>query len=146
MILYHYTCSHSAAKIDKTWTLLAHPHSMLPQAPPFVWLTDLLIEGEPAEVERRALGMPLDPNAIGQGCDRFGWRAAVFAPDPLGRRWAKWARRNLPAAQVTAVESNVPGTLPAHWWFSFQTPLPVFALGPTSVLLAHTPKVEKERG
>lgn len=148
MILFHYTCGHAVKKIEAsarpgdTGLLVGAEHSMLPQAPPIIWLTDLLIEGEPAEYERRALGMPLDQRAIGQGCDRFEYRIAVAVAASAVHRWPRWARRNLIAAQYTAVEANVPGSLVAHWWCSFARTLPVLTIDPTRVSFKYTPNVE----
>lgn len=114
MILYHYTCAHAAPKIEQAGMLIGYPHRMLPQIAPIVWLTDLDIGA------RRVLGLP----PIQDGCDRMAVRVTVDVDEPI--RWARWARRNLPKPQWTAVEANCPGSLVAHWWMSLQ-PVPVFA-------------------
>jgi hypothetical protein len=118
VILLHYTCAHAAPKIEAAGALTGYPHTMLPQVGPIVWLTDLDVGA------RRELGLP----AIQAGCDRMAYRVRVELPAPL--RWPSWARRTLHKAQWTALETNFPGAMIAHWWLSLDTPLPILSIEP----------------
>jgi hypothetical protein len=128
-ILYHYTCVHAAEKIAAAGRLVGHPHKHLPQIAPLIWLSNLPIVGEPMDVERVALGMPHQPEAEAQGCDRFSHRVTVATRGQVFH-WPRWSRRNLETAQRQAIELNGPGILPAHWWVGFRD-LPVLAVQPT---------------
>lgn len=116
MILFHYTCAHAAPKIEAAGALQGFPHTMLPQIGPIVWLTDLDIGA------RQPLGLP----PIQPGCDRMAYRVRVDVAEPL--RWARWARRSLPKAQWTALETNSPGVLVAHWWLSLAGTVPILSV------------------
>lgn len=140
MILYHYCCSHSAAKITDSGRLVPSAHQHLPQVAPIVWLTDLRIEGEPMDIERLALGMPHNRHAEEQGCDRFSHRVTVAVRGGVFR-WSRWARRNIHPRQQEAIELNHPGILPAHWWLTFR-PTPALAVQATAdriIWAAHDP-------
>lgn len=137
MILYHYTCGHAAPKIQREGWLRGHAHPSLPQVAPIVWLCDMPIVGQAAPVEQVALGMPPNPEALAQGCDRFSHRVTVAVRTGVFR-WAKWARRNLHSAQYQAVELNGQGFLPAHWWVAFHG-VPVLAVQETAEPLVWDP-------
>jgi hypothetical protein len=130
MILYHYTCAHAAEKIIASGRLVGSPHPQLPQVAPIVWLSNLPVTGEPMDVERMALGMPRNLEAIAQGCDRFSHRVTV-AVRAGWFHWPRWARRNLERAQRQAIEINSAGIMPAHWYLSFRE-LPVLAVQPVA--------------
>lgn len=72
-----------------------------------VWLTDL-DEGHP-----EVLGIP----GSVAGYARMAVRVQVDVDKPI--RWSSWARRNVPSEQWMTLEVNVPGSLVAHWWLSF---------------------------
>lgn len=117
MILWHYTCAHAAPKIEAAGMLYGSAHRMMPQLGAIVWLTDLDVGA------RAQLGLP----PIQDGCDRVAYRVQVELESPL--RWARWARRNLPRAQWSAVEMNCPGSLIAQWWLSLD-PVPIMSIEP----------------
>jgi hypothetical protein len=140
MILYHYCCAHSAAKITETGSLIPSAHPHLPQIAPIVWLTDMRIVGEAMDVERLALGMPHNVAAEEQGCDRFSHRVTVAERGGVFR-WPRWARRNLNPRQQEAIEINNPGIMTAHWWLAFR-PMAVLAVQETAeplIWVAHDP-------
>lgn len=142
MILYHYCCAHSAAKIREAGSLMPFAHPHLPQIAPIVWLTDMRIVGEAMTVERLALGMPHNVAAEEQGCDRFSHRVTVATRGGTFR-WPRWARRNLDPRQQEAIELNNTGILTAHWWLTFR-PIPVLAVQETTeplIWVAHDDEV-----
>lgn len=100
MILLHYTCDHSAARI--TDTLVPMPHPLLPV--PLVWLTDL----DPPDV----LALGLTSHTL--DCDRTSFKVTVevFTAVP----WTRWAHQHRLSWTVRDGLDGAPGARPRHWW------------------------------
>jgi hypothetical protein len=97
VILYHYTCRHSAYSIE------LDKFTLRPGLDGLLWLTDL------DAPDRRGLGLTshiLD-------CDRTRFRFAV--PDPVeAYRWLE-VRKEFPPPRVRLLEAD-PHVLLAHWY------------------------------
>lgn len=112
--LFHFTCGHSAEKIDAEGVLIPNQHPWWPV--PLVWLTDL----EDA----------LPDHLFGQGsgllaCDRSEARYEV--QDVTGSLpWWQYARESGMHRTVRDLFEGTPGSMPAHWWVALR-PLPVVA-------------------
>lgn len=107
-ILYHFTCEHSARRIDSDQRLQPHAQPMLDYVP-LVWLTDL--------------EAVLDPGMLGleRGqlvtCDRLARRFAV-AYEPHVERWDEYATRtHVPPIARQLLEA---GRSPDHWYCTEQ--------------------------
>lgn len=125
--IYHYTCKCWAPKIGAQQLLRASVHPILRPYGKFSWLTDL------ADPNPVAIGLPL----ARVPCDRSQFRVAVDADLPELRRWASWARRNIPLALRQAVEVNDPKALFAHWWV---------ALGDVPILRIDDMRIPLQKG
>lgn len=111
--LYHFTCAHSAPRIQRSGELRPHQHPLLGTS--LVWLTDLAVP------DRHALG--LTSNWI--TCDRTAVRISV--PAHAGglvpwRKWAYWHR--VPPPLLDALED---GARYDRWWVC-DVPLRVTAI------------------
>lgn len=101
MILFHYTCRHSAEKIRATGLLTPNPRTGL------LWLTDM----PPDEVDRNALG--LTSHIL--SCDRTECAIQIDHPaDAI--RWGR-VRGRFSRTWVDELEL-APGAQPIHWWVS----------------------------
>lgn len=89
--LWHFTCEHAAASIDRSGILLPNPHPLLPEIGPVVWLTNWRTAG------RDALGLTSETLT----CDRMEVCYSVIAP--LAVPWA-WVRDDLDPEAVAALE------------------------------------------
>lgn len=98
VILYHYTCRHSAQRIDVEGVLRPWPQIQLGLYPPprLVWLTDL------STPDTEALGL----TAYTLHCDRTERRYVVDVP---AIPWLDWS------ALHTAGGLDLPGD-PSLWW------------------------------
>ena len=99
MMLYHYTCRHSAYSISHDRFILR------PGLTGLLWLTDLDVPG------RRGLG--LTSNFI--ECDRTEFRFAVADPVEI-ERWID-VRKVAPLLLVQALEAD-PQVMLTHWFLT----------------------------
>jgi hypothetical protein len=103
-MLWHYTCKHVAARIDRAGGVLRPvPQFLLTGQPVLVWLTDLAVP---------------DPDALGLTanvltCDRTEIRYAVPWPERV-RPWIEY-RDCLDPTEVALLEI---GHDPVHWFIS----------------------------
>jgi hypothetical protein len=106
-LLYHFTCHHGMAGIERAKRLIPHEHPLLPELGPVVWLSDIS-EGAFAPY---ALG--LTSNTL--DCDRTEFRYAVPTEDvkPLWH-WPEVRRR----CERDAARDLEVGGWPRHWWLS----------------------------
>lgn len=114
--LWHFTCRHSAEKIDAQGVLIPNLHPWW--SVPLVWLTDL--EDAPAEV---LFGTPTGLLE----CDRSEVRYEV--QDVTGCvPWTSYARSVQMHRTVRDMFETAGGgtAMPAHWWVSTR-PLPIVA-------------------
>lgn len=104
-LLWHFTCAHSVAGIERTGTLRPHRHPMIGQ--PLVWLTDL------AQPFRDALGL----TSHTLRCDRTEYR---FLATDISETvwWPSYSRARGLARQVCTALEAAPGAMPRHWWVS----------------------------
>lgn len=106
--LYHYTCAHQAAGIDRTGevlplVLLLPRRRALPWVATVAWFTDL------ARPDRHGLGL----TSHTLRCDRTERRYRVTDASNVVP-YARWARH---AAREDREElEGVPGARPAHWY------------------------------
>lgn len=111
MILYHYTCRDSAARIDAEDLLRPSPQVQLAGTPWLLWLTDLAV---PDPV---ALGLDRRHDSVLR-CVRTERRYAVEVARPVS--WADWAdlRPVAPAARLWLEEGRTP-----ERWFVWPVPI-----------------------
>lgn len=114
MKLYHYACSHSAAKIRVDRWLKPHTQPVLGGVE-LVWLTDLDVPN------RAALGLTMTTIR----CDRTRFRVTAVTSETV--HWPVYAKR-LPRHARGALE-YAPGRLPMHWYVS-ELPVPVLEVTP----------------
>ncbi|MEU8199507.1 hypothetical protein AB0C10_37560 [Microbispora amethystogenes] len=100
-MLWHYTCDHGAAGIQREGIIRPNLHPLL--GVPVAWFTDL----DPAH--RFEIGLTSDRLA----CDRMAHRFATA--DRLV--WWPLAARSLRVPAPVRAELET-GRLPAHWWVS----------------------------
>lgn len=103
MILYHYTCVHSANCIRAEGELHGNEHPWMPDAGPIVWLTDM-------EVPHRE-GLGLTSRLL--RCDRTAHRFVVDTD--RAEHWPVAARRPELAVARCSLEEAA-GVMPMHWW------------------------------
>lgn len=104
--LWHFTCSHSVASIERLGSLRPHPHPLLDWVA-LVWLTDL------DQPFREALGLTSHTLKCDRTAHRFeacDTRSAVW--------WPSYARAHKIDRQVCRSIEGAPGAMPAHWWVS----------------------------
>lgn len=111
--LWHFTCSHSVASINRLGSLRPHPHPLLERS--LVWLTDL------EEAWREALGLTSHTLM----CDRTEHRFEAIDTS-TAVWWPTYARQHRIPAHVRSALEDEPGVMPVHWWVSDQ-PVPVKA-------------------
>lgn len=102
MILYHYTCRHSAEGIERDGFLSPHPQPVLAGLC-LVWLTDL------DHPDRAALGL----TSYSLECDRTEFR--VTAGTSVAVPWPAY-RRACGLGRAARALETAPGALPMHWW------------------------------
>ncbi|WP_144070235.1 hypothetical protein [Nonomuraea indica] len=107
--MWHYTCGHGAAGIQRDGMVKPHLHPLL--GVPVAWFTDL------GPAHRLELGLTSDRLS----CDRMEHRFTVADVGPL--QWWPKAARLLRLSRPVRTELEQ-GRLPAHWWVSFD-PVPV---------------------
>lgn len=106
-VLYHYTCDDGARMIGPTGRLRPNQHTLLPDLPPIVWLTDL------ASPDRDGLGLTSSTLT----CDRTAHRYEVRVVNPAAFHHWPWLRDHGPFQ----LDPDVIATLerfgkPDHWW------------------------------
>jgi len=102
MRLIHFTCSHSAAKIEADRVLRPNPLSFRH----LLWLTDL----EQPDV----LGLGLTSFML--RCNRTEWKVVVETDSAV--KWTRWAHDNkVDFANRLGLDGN-PGAMPLRWWVS----------------------------
>lgn len=102
MRLYHYTCSHSRAKILLDGILKPNERSYRR----LLWLTDLEVP------HVQGLGL----TSFMLRCDRTEWRVTVNTE--IAERWTEYAHRMRVEWPIRQVLDGVPGAQPLHWWVS----------------------------
>jgi hypothetical protein len=103
MILWHYTCDHSHAKIQAQPALLLKPSPVTGM----LWLTDL----NPAP--RKALGLTMKTIS----CDRMRHRYLV-TDDEKVIPWMELRRAVHP--RLTSQLEEADGVMPMHWYVAFE--------------------------
>lgn len=109
--LWHFTCSHSVASIERMGSLRPHFHPLLDTR--LVWLTDL------EQPFREALGLTSHTLM----CDRAEHRFEALDTS-TAVWWPSYARAHqIDRATCRSLEM-ADGAMPAHWWVSAK-PVPV---------------------
>lgn len=102
MRLFHYTCSHSRAKILLDGVLKPNERSYRQ----LLWLTDQPVPDP--------LGLGLTSFML--RCDRTAWRVSVDTE--IAERWVDYAHRTRVEMAVRLGLDHNPGAAPLTWWVS----------------------------
>lgn len=100
LTLYHFTCDHGKAGIDKTRTLLPNLHPYMSCLGPLIWLTNV------PEPTRESAGLTMNYTK----CDRMAYRYIVQSKAAVSRLDI---RNRAPKDIVETLESFGE---PEHWW------------------------------
>jgi hypothetical protein len=103
--LWHFTCAHSVASIERLRSLRPHPHPLLDAS--LVWLTDL------DRPFRDALGLTSHTLM----CDRTEHRFEALDTSSAVW-WPSYARATNVDRQTCRALEMAAGAMPAHWWVS----------------------------
>lgn len=104
-LLYHFTCAHGHAGVERDGFLAPHAHVLLPELGPLVWLT------EDPEPDRLAVG--LSSTII--TCDRMAHRYDVAPETVPDLTWWPFVRDRCAPAVVADLERY---GRPSTWWLA----------------------------